>query len=550
MNMKRFKKYQSLFLILVILVIAGFFRLWRLDSIPPGLYPDVAQNGMDAIGAMETGEYKVFYPNNNGREGLFINLIAFSFRIFGVSIFAMNIVAALAGIFTILGLYLLTKEIFNEKIALLSSFFTAVSFWHINFSRIAFRAILTPLFLVFSFYFLFKGFREKKIWNFALSGIFFGLGFHTYIAFRVAPLIVLIVLLNFLFIYWKSNLQKKWLTFTFCFLIFTFIVALPIGIYFIENPNDFIGRATDVSIFAAEDEPAKAFASSFIKTLGMFNFKGDGNWRHNYVDEPMLYWPVGIFFALGLFISIIQLSKKIKRSFKKEDINSKITNENSGFLISWFLIMLLPAVSTAEGIPHALRTIGVIPVVYIFTALGFYWSVKKANLFIGSEFYPKFLKKISKPILEFTIILFLLNTAAFNFNKYFFDWAKNPEVRGAFLENLVGIGNYFNSLSSDTKKYVIVNQGGGEGFNLIQTIRFTTYPKENIEYLKTNELDKITLLDKKTVIVIMTYDKELFSKLQTKFKKGKIEEKDGFWIYQRQNQKLKIKSQNYNSKVD
>ena len=177
MNMERFKKYQSLFLILAILVIAGFFRLWRLNSIPPGLYPDVAQNGMDAIGAMETGEYKVFYPNNNGREGFFINLIAFSFRIFGVSIFAMNIVAALAGIFTILGLYLLTKEIFNEKIALLSSFFTAVSFWHINFSRIAFRAILTPLFLVFSFYFLFKGFREKKnmelctIWNFLWLGI-------------------------------------------------------------------------------------------------------------------------------------------------------------------------------------------------------------------------------------------------------------------------------------------------------------------------------------------------------------------------------------------
>ena len=343
----------------------------------------------------------------------------------------------------------------------------------------------------------------------------------------------MIVLLNFLFIYWRSNLQKKWLAFTFCFLIFTFIVALPIGIYFIENPNDFIGRATDVSIFAAEEEPAKAFASGLIKTLGMFNFKGDGNWRHNYADEPMLYWPVGIFFALGFFISIIQFSKKIKRSFKKEDINSKITNENSGFLISWFLIMLLPAVSTAEGIPHALRTIGVIPVVYIFTALGFYWSVKKANLFIRSRFYPKFLKKISKPILEFIIILFLLNTAVFNFNKYFFDWAENPEVRGAFLENLVGIGNYFNSLSLDAKKYVIVNQGGGEGFNLIQTIRFTTYPKENIEYLKTNELDKITLVDKKTVIVIMTYDKELFSKLQTKFKKGKIEEKDGFWIYQR-----------------
>ena len=167
------KKSEWIFL-LVILVTAVFVRLWQLDLIPPGLYPDVAINGNDALEILKTGNFKVFYPENNGREGLFMWLIAASFSIFGVSIWSIKIVAAIIGILTVLGLYLLVKEIFEttnnqrstinkEAVALLSSFFLAISFWHINFSRIGFRAILLPFILVFSFYFLFRGFRTQRL---------------------------------------------------------------------------------------------------------------------------------------------------------------------------------------------------------------------------------------------------------------------------------------------------------------------------------------------------------------------------------------------------
>ena len=180
-------KKNTIILLFCILGIASFFRLWQLTEIPPGIWPDEAQNAVDAIRAIETGEYKVFYPNNNGREGLFMNLIALSFSIFGVSLWAFKIVPAVIGILTILGQYLFVKEFIelikektslgklkalqNEFIALLSSFFLAISFWHINFSRIDFRAIMTPFVLVFSFYFLFKAFRTKSLLHFILSGL-------------------------------------------------------------------------------------------------------------------------------------------------------------------------------------------------------------------------------------------------------------------------------------------------------------------------------------------------------------------------------------------
>lgn len=31
-------------ILLFILLLAGFLRLWQLDTIPPGLYPDVARS--------------------------------------------------------------------------------------------------------------------------------------------------------------------------------------------------------------------------------------------------------------------------------------------------------------------------------------------------------------------------------------------------------------------------------------------------------------------------------------------------------------------------
>ena len=187
---------QKIYLVFVLIIIlAIFFRFWQINKAPLGLYPDEAINANDAI----TSPGKVFYPENNGREGLFINLVYLFFSLFGISITTLRIVPAIFGSLTVLGTFLLTKELFfnhqkRDLIALLSSFFLAVSFWHINFSRIAFRAVLLPFCLVFTFYFLL---RAKRVFNqnkktgllFAsIGGMFYGLGFYTYIPVRLSPL--------------------------------------------------------------------------------------------------------------------------------------------------------------------------------------------------------------------------------------------------------------------------------------------------------------------------------------------------------------------------
>ena len=523
-------KRYSIIILLLILVLASFFRLWQIDSMPPGLYPDEAINGNDALKTLETGQFKVFYPENNGREGLFVWLIALSFKLFGPTAGSIRLVSALLGILTVLGLYLLTKELFTpyqnkfgaghgKKVALLSSFFLAISFWHINFSRIGFRAILVPFLICFSFYFLLRAFRKNTFLDYTWAGIFFGLGFYTYIAFRVAVLILGVVILLKMIDYWsrtrassvrdklkKAYLKDGWWKVDIFFIVII-IIVLPLGIYFFNNPQDFIGRAGGVSIFSVE-QPFKELAISTIKTLGMFNFVGDWNWRHNYAGWPMLNWTVGILFILGLILTI-------KNLFTKRNVYI--------FLLSWFLIMLLPAILTYESIPHALRTIGVIPVVYIFVALGFIWLFDK-------------LAKINKKIAVFLLILLLVYPALANFNKYFLQWAQNSHVAGAFRQDLVDLTNYLNNLPTNIQKIVLVNESGvpvpyPDGLAMpAQTIIFKS--NKEIKYLAQDENSQTIINNQPTVIIPLKYDQYLFQQLSKKWPDGKIKQINGFSVYE------------------
>jgi len=530
-------KNKNIIILILILATAIFFRLWQLNQIPPGLYPDVAINGNDALETLRTHDFKLFYPENNGREGLFFWLISISFLIFGASVWSIKIVAAIIGILTVLGTYLVSKEIFklandkqlinkSEAIALIASFLIATSFWHTLFSRLGFRAIMLPFVLVFGFYFLFKGLRKglekkKNIMELIISGIFFGMGFYTYISYRLIVLLVPFVLLTWLLIYFKEKLQKKyWISIT-VYLIFIFITALPIGIYFLNNMQDFIGRAAPISVFASQN-PVMEFLKSLIIHLGMFNVYGDANWRHNFSGSPMLPWPIGILFLIGIIYSI----KEFILSIKNRNHNNLIVYL---LLIGWFKVMLLPGALTTEGMPHALRVIGVIPVVYIFSAMG---AVILFNLL--SE------KIKNKKILIVLSLTFLLITAGSEFKKYFFDWAGNPNVQGAFTVNYYDLGNYLNTLPDDVQKYVIINEGGvrvpyPDGLPMpAQTPMFiesTKYGKPRSTYLTRDQLDKINPDGKKTIIAPLIKDDGLFEDLKNRFP-GKIEKVNNLYIYE------------------
>lgn len=514
-------------LLSAIMAVAIFFRFYKLGSTPPGLYPDIAVNGMDAIHSIQNHHFNLFYLANNGREGLIMWLDALSMLIVGVKIIALKIPAAIIGVLTVLGVYLLSRKIFekrSETIALFATFIIATSFWHTNFSRIGFRAIMVPFFILFSMYFLWKAFLEKRISMAIVSGLFFGLGFYTYISVRMAaPLYFCILAIWFLNL---RNEKKKFVQICMASLISAFIVALPLIWYFITHPADFLGRAEQTSVLASS-RPAEALLSSFISHLAMFNVYGDPNWRHNLPGQPELIWVVGVMFAFGVVIIVLNIIKSIKiREYSTELCSYSL-------LILWFIFLLLPGILSNEGIPHSLRTIGVIPPVMIIASVG------------GVSLYDWFKPQFNKYVLITTTILVLLLILVQNYVLYFIIWSNNSNVSSQYTKNFVDTGNL--AASFDPQFYhriIIVNANGVMEDNIplpAQTAMFMieSWCSKNSrqrlpaikdcaqpDYVMPKDISSIRN-EKDTVIFLMNTNEDMFKTLSALFTNGIIATKNG-----------------------
>ena len=475
-------KHKELFVFLIVVAVAGFFRLYQLGSTPSGLYPDEAMNGNNAVQALETKDFKIFYPENNGREGLFINIQALSIWAFGAHPWSLRFVSALIGILTVIGLYLLVREMFEWRLAALAGFLLAVSFWHVNLSRIGFRTIMVPFILVYLFFFLWRGLKTNRFSNYFWAGIFGGLGFYTYISYRIAPLIAIAVFLNYWqfikkdysFAHSKYEYAKTRLLGGFALLAVTaIIVALPMGFDFWQNPDRFFaGERASVSVFA-QDSPLKELGLSVIKTLGMFNFSGDFNQRHNIAGAPLFPWPIGIFFAIGF---INELGHWLKRKHGHFSVTHTL-------IFVWFFIMLLPGFLSTEA-PHVLRTVGVLPVAILLAAKGIAWVFDKlsdwhkatdsheaANLY-GQGHHPE-----TKAVVALSLAIFLSSLAIFEFWRYFIVWGKDKTTAAAFNYNYLAVAKQLNQSPPNIKKYVLVNAPGIKvnGVSMpAQTIMFLT----------------------------------------------------------------------------
>jgi 4-amino-4-deoxy-L-arabinose transferase-like glycosyltransferase len=501
---------RTIFLLLTtIVILASFLRLFHLAAIPPGLYPDEAMDGNNALeiahGEPFLSGFKVFYPENNGREGLYVNVVAVLIKVSGGihEPWIVRLPAAVSGILTVLGLYFLAAELFGDQVGLLAAFLLATSFWHINFSRIGFRAIMAPLFLTWAIYVLIKGFKKLEngapFWRAAplylIAGILWALGFYTYIAYRVTPALILLIFVFYWFEARKESWQRRYFLSAATFGTVSIVVAAPLIHYFRTNPGTFLGRASQISVFSAP-APLRDLARNTWKTLAMFDFQGDANWRHNVSGRPELFWPVGILFLLGIAVGLrafVRKSSKDAGSLAAKSIAAVDGASDSRFpsalLFAWFLLAMLPVVISDDILPHALRCLLMIPCVFIFAALGGYvlygWIRKIVN--------PRWLK-----VGAFIFLGFLAFEA---YHTYFILWARNANVPEAFNADYVAIGRELNALPAATPKYVVVDATGVivRGIPMpAQTVVFITdtfEPEEqaakNIHYVLPNEESSI-----------------------------------------------------------
>ncbi|MCU0482424.1 MAG: glycosyltransferase family 39 protein, partial [Anaerolineae bacterium] len=96
---------------------------------------------------------------------------------FGWNLVGLRMFSVFLGVANVIALYLLVRELFNRRVAIMAAIALAVLPVHIQFSRIALNNIADPLFGTLTFYFIARGFnRPHQIrGNFAWAGAMLGL---------------------------------------------------------------------------------------------------------------------------------------------------------------------------------------------------------------------------------------------------------------------------------------------------------------------------------------------------------------------------------------
>ncbi len=414
--------------LLAIILLAFFLRVYRLDDVPPGFRVDELSNSFVVSQHVLDGEYRFFFTDASGHEGLWHLLQAGFMAIFGRSPFGMRGINIMLGTLTVPLTYLIGKELFDRRIGLLAAATLAMSFWSLMYSRTAIRHVSSVVFLLGAFYWFCVGVNThvrlmrstlKRAW--LTAGLLIGIGLHTYFAAWVM-IAVLGATVLFLHLFQRDKLREKWWGIVMMFGIAA-MLATPVVWGILTMPKvEEEGRISVVAgpIRAAQAGDFSVIWEHIVKTMTMVHAQGDEEYLYNVPLRPIFAPHIAAIFWLGVFLCCYQAIRY--RSFPHT------------FLLIWWLGGLSPAFISVPAASFG-HTIAAQPAVFILLALPLFTLTDYAN------------KSFSTHRMPTTEYLFLLPTLLIvsavgirDHNGYFTEWSQLGFVRFLYHEPQKAVG--------------------------------------------------------------------------------------------------------------
>lgn len=476
-----------------IIVLALFLRIYQLGSVPPSPSLDEVSIGWNAYSILQTGadEYGTRFPillraYDDWRPALYVYLVIPFVKILGLNVLAVRLPSVILSFLTVLATYFLVKELLfkkftsevsspskawgsrpafggtstSEVLSLLTTFFLAISPWHIYISRLGHEVNAGLAFIVFATLFFLKATNFNTVQYFSRKGVFlvlatvfFVLSFYTYQSEKIfVPAIVLILVL----IFGKQILAaKKAILLT---TVLGVILLIPILKASLEPQA--LMRFQGTTAFSQDHELYRLSALKMLRdreeenTLGLIfdnrylatfqifltNYFShfDPRWlmtnfgeeKHKVPGMGLLYFWELPFLILGIYILA----------------SGKFPKTTKVLVFSWMLIAPLPASITSQS-PHAMRAFNALPAFSTFTALGILQAFSCFNL-------------IKSRTLKAFFVLCFLPFAVFNFfyfyHNYFFNFPR--EQSRSFQYALSKAISYVSQVESNYEKIIFSNK--------------------------------------------------------------------------------------------
>ncbi|MBK8899856.1 MAG: glycosyltransferase family 39 protein [Anaerolineaceae bacterium] len=415
----------------LILFIATFSRFHQLDTLPPALFHDEAVNGLDALNVLHSGHFPIFFAANNGREPLLIYLQTLSLALWGHQAFSLRLVSAFIGLITIAQIMILARAFWPRqpyRLALLAGLVLAVSYWHVHFSRLSFRAILMLPLLNLTLWAFWRGWQSGRWRYFALSGLAFGVTLYTYLPARLIPLIIAgwvvwILASNWRQMNGRTRLKRLLVGSMICALV-GLVVFAPLALYFINHAADFSTRTQQVSILSISAESGRPLPLVLLdhvwQTVRLFIDQGHASPVLNLPSRPILDTVSQLGLVAGLLLALWRWRQPVYP-----------------LLLAWLAVMLLPTILSNEP-GHPLRAIGAVTPVVLLTAVGLAALADWAG------------RQWRQPRLAWAVVAtaVLLFTGITTYRNYFWVWGQMPETVKAFHTAYEQIGQQLRQLEA------------------------------------------------------------------------------------------------------
>lgn len=386
------------YILILIILLGGYFRLHQLDAIPSDMTSDHIEKLGDAI-RIENGDYAVFFPNNGGREAFQMYVVKFIADDLGAgfNFRALKYASVIEGMLAVVLLFFMAKTMIgrdteeNERlgdwVGLAASALLAISSWHTMISRLGLRIPLTPLATILATIFLIRSIRHNRRVDFVHMGMVFGIGMYWYQSDRMLPLIAIpIVGLAVLFSIPRWSKMSRYIVNFVMAGIIALVIYLPMYRYSIEFPGEFWSRGygrifgdfvygycdyddtTGRYVFCGPTtgeviehlwDNRVVLQENYEDAFLMFGWQGDPGWFHNGRGYPALDPITNALLMLGTTMWILYFLQKRKIIFLIVPIG--------------VVIMMIPSVlaiaTTANENPAFTRISGVIP--FVFLLAGF-----------------------------------------------------------------------------------------------------------------------------------------------------------------------------------
>jgi len=337
-------KTLKIFLVLIILIVLYFiFRLINLTILPVFADEAIYIRWSQVMRAEPTLR---FLPLSDGKQPLFMWLTIPFLKIFSDPLFAGRLVSVLAGLGTMIGLFLLSLQIFkSKKISFVTAFLYAIVPFAVFFDRMALADSLLSMFGIWILYLSILLVQYRRLDLAMITGMVLGGALIT-----KSPATFFVILIPFSIILNFQNIQKLirnflkmvpyWLViYIFAFVIYNILRLGPNFQMIALRNQDYVFPLSNVLF-----HPFDPFQSHLIEIIQWFN--------------NLLTWPV---FLAGLIGIILIIFKNIKAGF---------------LLLIWFLLPLLFEAEYAKVLTSR-YLLFTVPVFLVFASAFIDWLINK-----------------------------------------------------------------------------------------------------------------------------------------------------------------------------